>query len=45
METLDVGRSADILVVNGDPLLALQALADVRLVIHQGVIIRDSAQR
>jgi imidazolonepropionase-like amidohydrolase len=42
--TLEVGKIADVLVVNGDPLENLQALKDVRLVIHQGVIIRDSAQ-
>lgn len=42
--TLEVGKIADILVVNGDPLENLQALKDVRLVIHQGVIIRGSTQ-
>jgi imidazolonepropionase-like amidohydrolase len=43
--TLEVGKIADILVVNGDPLVDLQTLADVRLVIHQGMIIRDSARK
>jgi imidazolonepropionase-like amidohydrolase len=43
--TLEVGRIADILVVNGDPLENLQALKDVRLVIHYGVIVRDSTQK
>jgi imidazolonepropionase-like amidohydrolase len=42
--TLEVGKTADILVVNGDPLVDLQALADVLLVIHQGTIVRDSTQ-
>jgi imidazolonepropionase-like amidohydrolase len=42
--TLEVGKIADILVVNGDPLVNLQTLADVRLVIHRGMIIRDSTQ-
>jgi ABC-type uncharacterized transport system ATPase subunit len=31
-------------VVNGDPLVDLQTLADVLLVIHQGRIIHDSTQ-
>jgi len=43
--TLEVGKIADILVVNGDPLVNLQTLADVRLVIHRGMIIRDSTQK
>ena len=43
--TLEVGKVADILVVNGDPLENLRTLADVRLVIHRGVIIRDSTQK
>lgn len=43
--TLEAGKIADILVINGDPLENLQALKDVLLVIHQGVIIRDSTQR
>jgi len=42
--TLEVGKQADVLVVNGDPLENLQALKNVRLVIHQGVIIRDLEQ-
>ena len=37
--TLQVGKIADVLVVNGDPLQDLRALQDVRLVIHEGVII------
>jgi imidazolonepropionase-like amidohydrolase len=39
--TLETGKAADILVVRGDPLQDLQALADVRLVIHNGLVIRD----
>ncbi len=38
--TLEVGKVADVLVVNGDPLQDLHVLEDVRLVIHNGVIIR-----
>jgi len=38
--TLEVGKVADILVVNGDPLRNLDVLQDVQLVIHDGVIIR-----
>jgi len=39
--TLEPGKIADILVVSGDPLEDLQALQKVRLVIHEGVVIRD----
>ena len=42
--TLEVGKTADVLVVNGDPLLSLDALTDVRLVIHRGVVIRDQGR-
>jgi hypothetical protein len=38
--TLEAGKIADVLVVNGDPLAELSALAKVRLVIHNGVVIR-----
>jgi imidazolonepropionase-like amidohydrolase len=38
--TLEAGKLADVLVVNGDPLADLEALADVRLVIHDGEVIR-----
>jgi imidazolonepropionase-like amidohydrolase len=38
--TLEVGKIADVLVVNGDPLADIHALTNVRLVIHNGVIIR-----
>jgi imidazolonepropionase-like amidohydrolase len=37
--TLEVGKIADLLVVNGDPLRDIHAIANVRLVIHNGVII------
>ena len=39
--TLEPGKIADILVVEGNPLEDLRALADVRMVIHNGVIIRE----
>lgn len=39
--TLESGKMADLLVVQGDPLENLRALADVQLVIHGGIIIRD----
>jgi formylglycine-generating enzyme required for sulfatase activity len=39
--TLEVGKYADILVVNGDPLRNLDVLRDVQLVIHEGIIIRN----
>jgi imidazolonepropionase-like amidohydrolase len=40
--TLQVGKLADVLVVNGNPLQELQALLRVRLVVHRGVIIRPT---
>lgn len=39
--TLESDKTADVLVVEGDPLENLRALADVRLVIHGGIVIRD----
>ncbi len=39
--TLEIGKAADVLVVNGDPLQNLDALQQIRLVIHNGVLIRD----
>lgn len=39
--TLETGKIADVLVVKGDPLEDLKVLADVQLVIHGGVVIRD----
>jgi imidazolonepropionase-like amidohydrolase len=38
--TLQPGRLADVLVVDGDPLENLEALSNVRLVVHGGVVIR-----
>jgi imidazolonepropionase-like amidohydrolase len=38
--TLEIGKTADVLVVNGDPLTSLGALTDVRLVVHRGTVIR-----
>ena len=42
--TLEPGKVADILVVDGDPSQDLAALANVRLVIHKGVVIRSPAE-
>lgn len=42
--TLEQGKIADVLVVEGDPLSDLDALLDVRLVIHEGTIIRNDLQ-
>jgi imidazolonepropionase-like amidohydrolase len=39
--TLEAGKIADVLVVDGDPLEDIHALTDVRLVIHNGVVIRE----
>ena len=39
--TLEVGKIADILIINQNPLEDLRALKDVRMVIHNGIIIRD----
>ncbi len=39
--TLEVGKLADILVVSGDPLQDLSALVQVKMVIHEGEIIRQ----
>jgi len=38
--TIEVGKIADVLVVAGDPLQDIQALANVGWVIHNGVVIR-----
>jgi len=42
--TLEAGKVADVLVINGDPLEDLGALTDVRLVIHGGAVIRDEGR-
>lgn len=39
--TLEVGKIADILVLNRNPLEDMRALQDARMVIHNGIIIRD----
>jgi imidazolonepropionase-like amidohydrolase len=39
--TVEAGRVADLLLVRGDPLSRLNALRDIRMVIHDGVVIRD----
>lgn len=41
--TLEAGKTADILVVDGDPLTNLAALAAVRAVVHGGVVVRYAA--
>ena len=38
--TLEAGKIADVLVVAGDPLRDLDALKDVLIVVHQGIVIR-----
>jgi imidazolonepropionase-like amidohydrolase len=45
--TVEAGKVADLVLVRGDPLSRLGALRDVRMVIHDGVVIRDgrAAQR
>ena len=39
--TLEPGKIADILIVAGNPLVDIQALNDVQMVVHNGVIIRE----
>jgi imidazolonepropionase-like amidohydrolase len=39
--TLEPGKVADILVLNGNPLIDLHCFSNVKMVIHNGVIIRD----
>jgi imidazolonepropionase-like amidohydrolase len=39
--TLEAGRIADILVVDGNPLEDMNVLANVRMVFHNGVVIRE----
>jgi imidazolonepropionase-like amidohydrolase len=38
---LEVGKIADVLVVNGDPLEDIHALTQARLVVHNGQVLRD----
>lgn len=42
--TLEPGKFADVLVVGGDPLQDLHNLQNIRMVIHNGAIIRDEFQ-
>jgi imidazolonepropionase-like amidohydrolase len=42
--TLEAGKIADVLVLRGDPLKDLEALKDIQLVIHEGIIIRGGDQ-
>jgi imidazolonepropionase-like amidohydrolase len=39
--TLETGKIADVLVISGDPFDDLQNLTHIRMVIHNGVIIRN----
>lgn len=39
--TLEPGKIADLLVVNGDPMQDLGVLQNVRMVVHNGIIIRE----
>ena len=38
MGTIEVGKIADIIVVNGDPLFNIMALADVEVVVKDGKV-------
>ncbi|UCD38461.1 MAG: amidohydrolase family protein [Fidelibacterota bacterium] len=42
--TIEAGKIADLVVVQNNPLEDLQALLNVQLVIHNGVVIRDSRE-
>jgi imidazolonepropionase-like amidohydrolase len=42
--TLEVGKLADILVVEGDPLRDLGALENVQIVVHSGTVIRGAGK-
>jgi imidazolonepropionase-like amidohydrolase len=42
--TIEPGKIADIIVVNGNPLDDLEALLDVQMVIHNGEVIRDNEE-
>jgi imidazolonepropionase-like amidohydrolase len=39
--TVEVGKIADLIAVRGDPLQDIHAMAEVRLVLHSGVVIRN----
>ncbi len=42
--TLEAGKIADVLVVEGDPLQDLHALVDARWVVHDGAVIRSTEE-
>ncbi len=42
--TLEAGKAADILVLKRDPLQDLKALTEVRLVMHNGIVIRQESE-
>jgi imidazolonepropionase-like amidohydrolase len=42
--TLEIGKIADVLVVSGNPLDDLQNLTSIRMVIHNGTVIRAESQ-
>ncbi len=41
--TVEPGKSADLLIVDGDPLRDLQALKQVKMVVHKGTIIKGGS--
>jgi imidazolonepropionase-like amidohydrolase len=43
--TIEPGKIADMLIVSGNPLDDLEALLDVQMVMHNGVVIRDSTEQ
>lgn len=42
--TVEAGRAADLLVVGGDPLADLEALLDVKMVVHGGEVVVNNIQ-
>lgn len=42
--TLEAGKAADVLVVSGNPLEDLQNLRNIRIVIHNGMLLRGESQ-
>jgi imidazolonepropionase-like amidohydrolase len=42
--TLEAGKIADVLIVDGNPLEDIHALLDVRMVLHNGVVIRGGGE-
>ena len=43
--TIEPGKLADIIVIKGDPLYDIQAMADVEVVIKDGVVLKDPTTR